>query len=77
MDEKKETCFLSCTSVRFVFLIALFLSIDISVFAQGDLLIFPKRIELEGRKRVEQIILANTGKDTAIYNISFKQYRMT
>lgn len=48
-----------------------------SASAQGDLLIFPKRIVFEGRKKVEQIILSNIGKDTAVYNISFVQYKMT
>lgn len=76
MDIMKKTRFFSCNAVRFVFFIALFLSIDISASAQGDLLIFPKRIVFEGRNRVEQVILSNTGKDSAAYNISFVQYRM-
>lgn len=44
--------------------------------AQGDLLIYPKRIVFEGNKRAEQLNLSNIGKDTATYNISFVQYRM-
>ena len=47
------------------------------LWAQGDLLIFPKRVVFEGKKNVEQLTLANTGKDTATYNISFLEYRMT
>lgn len=41
-----------------------------------DLLIFPKRAVFEGRKRVQTFNLSNTGKDTAVYNISYIQYRM-
>jgi hypothetical protein len=77
MNAKMKTVFFSRNSVRFVFLITLFLSIDICSFSQGDLLIFPKRIVFEGRNRVERVILSNTGKDPATYNISFIQYRMT
>jgi len=45
-------------------------------FAQGDLLITPKRVVFEGNKQTESLNLANTGKDTAIYSISFIQYNM-
>ena len=76
MDVKKEACFFSNNSVRFLFFIVLTLLFNTVVFAQGNLLIFPKRIVFEGRKRVEQIILSNTGRDSATYNISFIQYRM-
>ena len=44
--------------------------------AQGNLLINPKRAVFEGSKRIITLNLANTGKDTAKYNISFLQYRM-
>lgn len=47
-----------------------------NVFSQGDLLVFPKRVFLEGKKKVEELNLSNTGKDTAVYNISFVQYKM-
>lgn len=77
MDALKEPRFFSCNAFRFVFFFALFLSVNSSVLAQGDLLIFPKRIVFEGRNRVEQVILSNTGKEPATYNISFIQYRMT
>ncbi|MFT3982247.1 MAG: hypothetical protein QM687_17385 [Ferruginibacter sp.] len=58
-----------------------FLSVLITVFsfaasAQGDLLITPKRIVFDGAKKVEEINLANIGKDTATYSISFVQYKM-
>lgn len=47
------------------------------LFAQGDLLVNPRRIVFDGSKRVYELNLANTGSDTARYNISFIQYRMT
>jgi hypothetical protein len=76
MDVIRITRFFRCNAVRFAFFIALLLLIDISAWAQGDLLIFPKRIVFEGRNRVEQVILSNTGKEPATYSISFIQYRM-
>src|SRR5665647_1608073 len=45
-------------------------------FAQGDLLITPIRVVFEGNKQKEELNLANRGKDTAIYSISFVQKRM-
>lgn len=51
--------------------------ITTSLFAQGDLLITPRRVVFEGNKRVEELNLANTGRDTATYSVSFIQYRMT
>ncbi|BAX80062.1 hypothetical protein ALGA_1687 [Labilibaculum antarcticum] len=45
--------------------------------AQGNLLITPRRVVFEGNKRMQELNLANTGKDTATYNISFKEIRMT
>ena len=47
-----------------------------SCLAQGDLMVFPKRVVFEGTKRSAELNLANIGKDTARYNISFVQYRM-
>ncbi|PCH70509.1 MAG: molecular chaperone [Bacteroidales bacterium] len=47
------------------------------VMAQGNLLITPRRVVFEGKKKIQELNLANTGKDTATYNISFKQIRMT
>ncbi len=45
--------------------------------AQGDLLVTPRRVVLDGRKRSMDLSLANIGKDTATYTISFVQIRMT
>ena len=46
------------------------------VQAQGNLLITPRRVVFEGQKRSQELNLANTGKDTAKYNVSIVQYRM-
>jgi P pilus assembly chaperone PapD len=46
------------------------------VQAQGNLLITPRRVVFDGTKRVQELNLANTGKDTAKYNVSIVQYRM-
>lgn len=46
------------------------------VAAQGNLLITPKRVVFEGAKRSEELNLANIGKDTATYIISFIQIKM-
>jgi P pilus assembly chaperone PapD len=47
-----------------------------SLRAQGDLMVFPKRLVFEGAVKTAELNLANIGKDTARYNISFVQYRM-
>lgn len=46
-------------------------------FAQGDLMIMPKRLVFDGSQRSQEINLANTGSDTAVYAISFVNYKMT
>src|SRR4249920_2293167 len=58
------------------FVITLFSIFSTGIFAQGNLLIFPKRVVFEGGKKTEVITLSNTGKDTAKYSISFVQIRM-
>ena len=44
--------------------------------AQGNLLITPRRVVFEGTKKNEELNLANTGSDTATFNVSMVQYRM-
>ncbi|MDD4178346.1 MAG: fimbria/pilus periplasmic chaperone [Bacteroidales bacterium] len=44
--------------------------------AQGNLLITPRRIVFEGNQSAQEINLANTGQDTAVYSVSFVQYQM-
>jgi P pilus assembly chaperone PapD len=47
-----------------------------TLFAQGSLLLTPKRVIFEGKKNSEIINLANLGNDTAQYIISLVEYRM-
>jgi hypothetical protein len=56
---------------------ALLLLFSLSTFAQGDLLVFPKRISFDGvQKRIENVTLNNVGKDTATYTLSYQELRM-
>ncbi len=52
------------------------LAASLTSSAQGDLMIYPKRIVFEGQKRSQEINLANSGKDTARYVLSVVQIRM-
>jgi hypothetical protein len=73
--KRKEDALSACSFKWVVFLCSFLLSIN-TTSAQGDLLIFPKRIVFDGGTRVKQLILSNIGKDTAVYNVSFLQYSM-
>lgn len=44
--------------------------------AQGNLLITPNRIVFDGPQKMQELNLANTGRDTATYMISFMEIRM-
>jgi hypothetical protein len=55
-------------------IITLIFSTDLT--AQGNLMVFPRRVVFEGLKRSQEINIANTGVDTARYVISFVNYRM-
>ena len=46
------------------------------VSAQGNLLVAPIRVVFEGAKQKEDLNLTNIGQDTAVYLISFIQYKM-
>ena len=59
----------------FLYIFVLFFTAPI--FAQGDLMIMPKRLVFDGSQRSQEINLANTGSDTAVYAISFVNYKMT
>jgi hypothetical protein len=50
--------------------------LNLQTYAQGGLLITPKRVVLEGNKQRARLNLVNMGKDTSIFSISFKQYNM-
>lgn len=57
-------------------LILLLILLPLKIRAQGDLLITPRRVVFEGNRKSMDLSLANIGKDTATYNISFVQIRM-
>ncbi len=60
-----------------IILLVTIFGFSINLSAQGDLLITPKRVVFEGdRQNKEMLNLANLGSDTAVYSISFVQYRM-
>ncbi len=52
------------------------LGFSLSSLAQGNLMILPIRVVFEGNKQKEELNLANIGKDTAIYSLSFVQKNM-
>jgi len=60
-----------------LFLFFVFVFSGLSTYAQGDLMIMPKRLVFDGSERSQEINLANTGSDTAVYAISFVNYKMT
>jgi len=57
-----------------IILISTFASIQVA--AQGNLLITPRRVVFEGTKRSQDLNLANTGADSAKYNVSIVNYKM-
>ena len=61
----------------FLSVIVIFILAIAPAFAQGDLMVMPKRIVFDGSQRTQEINLANTGSDTAVYAISFINYKMT
>ncbi len=63
--------------VPLIGLVMLLSAFPLQSFAQGDLLITPRRVVFEGSKQSQELTLANIGNDTAKYNVSFVQYRMT
>lgn len=69
---------LDLRSLSFVLTFSLLLNLlPFALKAQGDLLITPRRVVFEGTRQSQELTLANTGNDTAKYNVSFVQYRMT
>jgi P pilus assembly chaperone PapD len=55
----------------------IFIFSGLAAYAQGDLMIMPKRLVFDGSERSQEINLANTGSDSAVYAISFVNYKMT
>jgi len=60
----------------FLFAVGAFVLFSTELRAQGDLLLFPKRIIFEGQKKSQTLNLANSGKDTVRYLVSIVQSRM-
>jgi len=69
-------CRLKSYVILFAAIYIIMLSFPFGSFAQGDLLITPRRVIFEGTKRSMDLNLANTGQDTATYAISLIQIRM-
>ncbi|MFV8327751.1 molecular chaperone [Flavobacterium sp. ZS1P14] len=62
---------------KILLLLLLFLPFANRLIAQGDLMIFPKRIAFDGiQNRVQNINLSNVGKDTATYKLSYSEIKM-
>ncbi|MDI5895768.1 molecular chaperone [Flavobacterium algoritolerans] len=60
-----------------VLILVLLLNFSFPLLAQGDLMVFPKRIVFDGIKNVVQNVnLSNTGKDTITYRLSYNQIQM-
>ena len=57
-------------------LLGLIIFLPVNTFAQGNLLITPRRVVFEGAKRSVDLNLANTGQDSATYAISLIEIRM-
>ena len=79
MKNNTTTIALNYSALRrylFTLAISMVLFLTHSLFAQGSLLLTPKRVVFEGNKVSESINLANLGKDTARYVISLVHLRM-
>lgn len=62
--------------VIFIYSLICFLFSSLSVLAQGDLMIYPKRIVFDNTTKSQELSLSNNGKDTARYVLSVMQIRM-
>jgi hypothetical protein len=61
-------------NLKWLFLGIIFLPSHL--FAQGNLMIYPKRLVFQNLKRTQELSLLNNGKDTARYVLSVVQIRM-
>lgn len=60
-----------------ILILVLLLNCSFPLLAQGDLMVFPKRLVFDGiQSRVQNINLSNTGKDTTTYRLSYNQIQM-
>jgi len=71
---------LKCYSPSPLFMLVIALAsglfINARTFAQGNLLVTPMRVIFDGKKGLQELNIANTGKDTARYLVSFIEIRM-
>ena len=67
-----------CLPSKYLFLtfLGVIFLVPLKSKAQGDLLLYPKRIVFEGSKKYQTLNLANSGKDSVRYLISVVQGRM-
>ena len=63
-------------ALRAVVLLFLCVGQPVGGWAQGNLLLSPRRVVFEGQRRSMELNLANSGKDTARYAISMIEVRM-
>jgi len=76
MNSKVKDSIIYTHLFRYILLFVFLTTFVSPLFAQGDLLIYPRRIVFDGKKKIKKLVLSNTGKDTAVYNISFLEYKM-
>jgi len=63
-------------NIKFFFILFI-LIFPSSIMAQGDLMVFPKRIVFEGiQSRVQTLNLGNTSSDTTTYRLSYNEIQM-
>jgi hypothetical protein len=61
---------------RTILTTVLLLLFSFKTFAQGDIIIMPKRVVFDNSKRTALLNISNIGVDTATYTISFKNLKM-
>ena len=62
---------------KIILILALFLSFYGQIKAQGDLLVFPKRLEFSGtNSRFQNITINNIAKEAVTYSVSFVNIKM-
>lgn len=76
MNTEGKDCFLFSFFLRYLPLVIFFIASGNSIVAQGNLVIYPKRLVFDDNKKIEKLVLSNTGKDSAVYSISFVEYKM-
>jgi hypothetical protein len=63
--------------MRLLFTVIFSIIFFVESFAQGDLMIFPKRLVFEGtQKRAQTLYLSNNGEDIVTYRVSYLEIRM-